>query len=152
MKQRIISLVKIIGALIALVVIGCLLYMGFYQWRQSRQYSDRITIKAMYMQYACGDCSIEMKVKAVSNPEYQFITGYDIFPKPATKNQEMLCDYVSNACYRYSSQSGYTNCNFELIGFLHKNVHGMPLFDCSETPFFTVEKIRFSNSREWITL
>lgn len=149
MKRTIILLVKMVGVLTALILIGGLFYTGFHQWRIKRQYSDRITIKATYMQYACGECSIDMKVKAVSNPNYNFIIGHDVFPKPAIKNSGMLCDYVSDACYRYSSRSGYAGCTFELTGFLHKSAHGMPLFDCTETPFFTVEKIRFGNNGTW---
>jgi hypothetical protein len=112
-------------------------------------HADKITITAHYMQYACGDCSIDMNVESVNNLKYNFIVGHDIFPTPETKGPEELCNFIDSIGYESSTGPNYVQESFTLVGRLHKNAHGFPIFDCSEMPFFTVDKIKYGAKGEW---
>jgi hypothetical protein len=121
----------------------------FYKWRQTSRYDDTITVTASYMHYACGDCSIDMKVNTVDNKDYNFIAGHDALPMPGTKSREELCDFVGSIGYESSTGHDYIEEPFILVGHLNKNPHGLPFFDCSETPFFVVDKIKYGVNGEW---
>ena len=101
------------------------------------------------MQYACGDCSVDMNVKTVDNQKYSFLVGHDIFPTPQTKMFEELCDFIASSDYDSSLGEDIMPDLFTLVGRLHKNAHSFPLFDCSETPFFTVDKIKYGANGPW---
>jgi hypothetical protein len=101
------------------------------------------------MQYACGDCSVDMKVKMVDNSKYNFIIGQDILPTPQSKKFDELGGYISDKTYQATTKDDSTAKAFTLVGYLHKNAHGMPIFDCSGAPFFTVEKIKYGSSDQW---
>lgn len=135
---------KAIAILLSSLLFCMLAYYCFYKWRQARMYEDKITVTAYYMQYACGDCSIDMNVKTVDNKNYKFIVGQDIFPTPRTKKFGELCAFISS-----SGNEGPALESFTLVGHLHKNAHGFPIFDCSETPFFTVDKIKYGANGQW---
>ena len=149
MKKVIKWIFKILAGLFAVVFLCVLTYLGYYKWRQTRAYEEKITLTAYYMQYACGDCSINMKVQAVDDPRFNFIVGQDIFPTPRTKSFDELCDFVVSIGYESSTGPDYTQDFFTLIGNLHKNSHGLPIFECSDTPFFTVEKIKYGSNGKW---
>lgn len=141
---------KIFAGLIAVVFLCTLSYYGYYKWRQTRTYEEKITVIGYYMKYACGDCSIDLKVQAVDNPKFNFIIGQDIFPTPNTKEFEDLCNFIGSIGYESSlGRPDYIEESFTLIGHLHKNSHGLPIFECSEAPFFTVEKIKYGTNGEW---
>jgi len=38
--------------------------------------------------------------------------------------------------------------NYKATNDLHKNAHGVPMFDCSAAPFFTVEQ-KYGDKDEW---
>lgn len=124
-------------------------YYTYYKWRQNITYEEKITVTAYYMKYACGDCSVDMKVQTVDNPKYNFIIGQDIFPTPKTKKFEELCDYIGSIGYKSSTEPDYVQESFKLTGYLHKNSHGLPIFEFSEAPFFTVEKIKYGTNGKW---
>jgi hypothetical protein len=140
---------KILAGLFAIVFICILTYYSYYKWRQTRTYEEKITVTAYYMKYACGDCSVDMKVQAVDNPKYNFIIGQDIFPTPKTKRFEELCDFIGSIGNESSTGPDYIEESFTLIGHLHKNSHGLPIFECSEAPFFTVDKIKYGKNGKW---
>jgi hypothetical protein len=149
MKTAIKRTFKILAGLFVVVVLCVLTYYGYYKWRQTRTYREKITVTANYMKYACGDCSVDMKVKTVDNPKYNFIIGQDIFPKPKTKKFEELCDFIGSIGYESSTGPDYIEESFTLIGYLHKNSHSLPIFECSEAPFFTVVKIKYGTDGKW---
>ena len=140
---------KILAGLFAIVFFCILTYYGYYKWRQTRTYDEKITVTAYYMKYACGDCSVDMKVQTVDNPKYNFIIGQDIFPTPKTKKFKELCDFIGSIGYESSTEPDYIEESFILIGHLHKNSHGLPIYECSEAPFFTVDKIKYGKNGKW---
>lgn len=140
---------KIVTGLLAGIFLCVLTYYCFCKWRQARMYDDKITVTAYYMHYACGDCSVDMNVKTVDNKKYSFIVGRDIFPTPKTKKNGKLCDFIGSIGYESSTGANYIQESFTLVGHLHKNAHGFPIFDCSETPFFTVDKIKYGSKGQW---
>ncbi len=87
------------------------------------------------MKYACGDCSIDMRVKTVDHPKFNFIIGQDISPTPKTKKHEELCDFSGSVGHESSTGPDYIEESFTLVGHLHKYAHGQPIFDCSTTLF-----------------
>ena len=101
------------------------------------------------MQYACGDCSVDMNVRTVDDSKYNFIIGHDIFPTPQTKKFDELCDYIGDKTYTAMTTGDSTQKLFTLVGHLHKHSHDLPIFDCSDTPFFTVDKIKYGDSGQW---
>ena len=101
------------------------------------------------MKYACGDNSVDMKVEAVDNPKYNFVIGYDIFPTPNQKKFEELSDYIGSIGYESSTGPDCIEESYTLIGQLHKYSHGLPVFECSEAPFFTVNKIKYGKNGQW---
>jgi len=140
---------KILAGLVVALFLGALAYYCYYKWRQSVVYDDKITVTAYYMKYACGDCSVDMKVQSVDNPKYSFIIDQDIFPTPKTKKFDELCDFIGSIGHNSSTGPDYVEESFTLIGHLHKHKHGFPIFDCSEAPFFTVDKIKYGANGQW---
>jgi hypothetical protein len=149
MKIAIKWIFKILGKFLAVVLLFVIIFYGYFKWRQTRTYEEKITVTAYYMKYACGDCSLEMKVQAVNNKNYKFIIGKEIFPTPKTKRFEELCDYISSIGFETSNGPNSIEESFFLIGHLHRNSHGLPFFECSEAPFFTVEKIKYGKNGKW---
>lgn len=140
---------KILAGLFVSVILCVVTYYGYYKWRQSRVYEEKITVTAHYMKYACGECSVDMKVQSVDNPKYSFIIGQDIFPRPKSKKFEELCDFIGSISFESSTGPDYIEESFTLVGYLHKNSHGLPIFDCSAAPFFTVSKIKYGTNGKW---
>lgn len=149
MKTALKSTFKILAGFLVVGVLCVLTYYGYYKWQQTITYGEKITVTAYYMKYACGDCAVDMKVQAVDNPKYNFIIGQDIFPTPKTKKIEELCDFIGSIGYESSTGPDYIEESFTLIGYLHKNSHGLPIFECSEAPFFTVDKIKYGTNGTW---
>jgi hypothetical protein len=150
MKSIIKWLLKIIIGFLLLIILSVLSYYALYKFRQSIKYNEKITVKAYYMMYACGDCSIDMKVEWVNNNKYKFLLGHDIFPTPQKKDFYKLCDYISNTNYKQlSSSPDAISKPFFLVGYLHKYPHGF-LLDCSHTPYFTVEKMKYGDNGKWV--
>jgi hypothetical protein len=148
MKKLIKRTSKVFAILLATVIICVGIYYAYYKYRQNRQYADKITITAYYMRYACGDCSVDMKVKTVDNKDYKFIIGQDVFPTPETKKFDQLCDFIDESVS--STDPDHYDESFTLVGYLHKHSHGLPVFNCSETPYFTVEKIKYGPKGKWV--
>ncbi|MEJ8817238.1 hypothetical protein [Lacibacter sp. H407] len=121
-----------------------LLYL-FFKVRQEMQYEESITITANYMQYACGDCSIDMKVIKVDNEKFNFIIGRDVFPIPKEKGFSEFCDFVMRSYYDSRFKENETIQNFILSGRLHKYPRKGLFESCHGTPYFTVEKIKYGN-------
>ncbi len=140
---------KILAGLFVFGILGVLAYYGYYKWRQASVYEEKITVTAYYMKYGCGECSVDMKVQAVDNQKYSFIIGQDIYPRPKTKKFKELCDFIGSIGFESSTGPDYIEESFTLIGHLHKNSHGLPIFECSEAPFFTVDKIKYGTNGKW---
>ena len=138
---------RLIFALTIAVLLFVVGYYSYFKWGQNQKYPDRVTIVAYYMQYACGDCSLDMKVQRIDNKKYQFIVDRDVFPKPGTKLSYELCSFIADMNMRYQSGIDSSMKSFTIIGKLHKYPHAMPIFNCSETPYFTVEKIKYGNDK-----
>lgn len=139
----------VVAGLFAIAAFCAMIYYVYYKWLQTSVYEEKITVTAYYMKYACGDCSIDMRVKSVDHPKFNFIIGQDIFPIPKTKKHEELCDFIGSVGHESSTGPDYIEESFTLIGHLHKYAHGLPIFDCSTTPFFTVDKIKYGAKGQW---
>ena len=148
MQKTLNRTLKVVAALVGLLFLLILTFYLYFMWRQNRKYEDKITVTAFYMQYACGDCSLDMRVETVSNSKYNFIIGHDILPTPSLKKLDELCNYISDKTYRAMATDSTAKA-FTLTGYLHKNKHGLPFLACSGTPFFTVEKIKHGNDKQW---
>jgi hypothetical protein len=111
------------------------------------QYGEPVTITANYMQYACGDCSIDMKVVKIDNAKYDFIIGNDVFPVPKEKSFSEFCDFVMGTYYDSRSKENKGIQSFTLVGRLHKYSRRGFFESCDGTPYFTVEKIRYGNGK-----
>lgn len=122
-------------AFLLLVLIG----FAFFKWRQQSKYKEIVTIKAIYMQYACGDCSLDMEVISVDNATFNFIVGKEIHPT-AKERAGLLCDFIGSSMSEKNNERINRN-SYILKGRLHKYPHAWSMFSCNESPFFTVESI-----------
>lgn len=143
-------IIKFLCLFLLLIGIGVLSSLAFYHWRKQLTYDDKLTLTATYMKYACGDCSVDMKVNRVNDARYRFIIGKDVFPIPEHGSFYDLCDYVSYISFNSSTQPDDTGQPFILVGRLHKYSHDWPWVSCSETPYFTVEKLKYGVNGKWI--
>lgn len=48
------------------------------------------------MKYACGECSLDMKIQALEYPRYNSIIGQDLTPTPLINRLEELCYIIGS--------------------------------------------------------
>jgi hypothetical protein len=126
------TVLKITSFVVLVVLFLAFAYFSFYKWRQMQRYDDRITITAWYMKYACGDCTLDMKVESVDNSNYRFIVGKEIFPHASSAPSGTLCDYIGQQSFENSlSSPDAVEKPFIITGYLHKYSHGLPFIKCS---------------------
>jgi hypothetical protein len=138
---------KILLFSILLLFIGISVYL--YWWRPNQQYKEKIQVGAVYMEYACGDCSLEMKVLSVNNNQYHFLIGEEIFPVPARSKSAELCAFISTANYQSAFNEKDTGLQFNIAGRLHKNMEVFPFTGCGPARCFEVDSIQYGNS-QWV--
>lgn len=136
---------RVILSIIIILLIVCLII----SWRQNQKYTESIMITADFMQYACGDCTLDMKVTKTDNSKFSFILNHDIFPIPRSKSANSLCNYITTAYYAARENENLGIQPFTIIGRLYKHRRSFLFSNCSETPFFEVEKIKLGEG-EWV--
>lgn len=134
----------LLGATLLLVVIAVAV-LFYYNWRQNSQYADRITLTAHYMQYACGEDNLEMKVLATGSSRYNFLIDKDVALVTKDKKSNRIEEFVDKIVLDYQQGSEEHIKKFTITGRLHKYPHSF--FDCSSSPWFTVEKIAYANGK-----
>lgn len=142
-------LLKLLALVLSALLITALTYYGYYQWRQAQVYEDKITITARYLKYACGDCSLDMKVTSVADTNYQFLVGQEIFPVTQTRKDGILCDFISSSGHKAATTPDYIEEVFTLTGYLHKYSRSLPFTNCTESPGFTVVRIKYGEKGQW---
>ncbi len=108
---------------------------------------DEITIVAFYMQYACGDDNIDMKVKSADNPNFKFLIDKDIAPTTNFLTQGTLIDFVNDKTLMWQKgQAGEYLETFMLIGYIKDKKNDT---DCSTATEFVVDKIKYGTENEF---
>lgn len=108
---------------------------------------DEITIVAFYMQYACGDDNIDMKVKSVNNSNYQFAIDKDIAPVTNFLTQGTLIDFVKDKTLMWQQgQAGEYLETFILVGHLKDSKDHT---DCASAMEFVVDRIKYGSQEEF---
>lgn len=120
-----------------------------FWWRPGQQYKDAIQVGAVYMKYACGECSVEMKVLSVNNPKYHFMIGEEIFPVPAGSESADLCAFISTANYQSAYNEKDTGLQFSIAGRLHRFKEILSTRGCGAVRCFEVDSIRYGN-HQWV--
>jgi hypothetical protein len=137
--------VKISVSLAAAVLI----FLAVVIWRSNEQFDAHLTLSAVHMKYACGECSLDMKVLAISDTQFQFLTQKEIFPVAANKAQDALCAYIVNANDYTAYNEKDTGLQFNIAGRLHKFEEVFLFPGCGSVRYFEVDSIQYGNS-EWV--
>jgi hypothetical protein len=120
-----------------------------FWWRPGQQFKEAIQVGAVYMKYACGECSVEMKVLSVNNTQYHFIIGEEIFPVPSGSKSAELCAFISNANYQSAFNEKDTGLQFSIAGRLHRFKDLFSTSGCGTARSFEVDSIRYGNN-QWV--
>ncbi|HEU5290669.1 MAG TPA: hypothetical protein VFU05_08520 [Cyclobacteriaceae bacterium] len=108
---------------------------------------DEITIVAFYMQYACGDDNIDMKVKSVDNSDFKFLIDKDIAPTTNFLTQGALIDFVNDKTLMWQKgQAGEYLESFTLVGHIKDSKDDT---DCAIATEFVVDKIKYGIEKEF---
>jgi len=89
------------------------LFVGYW-WKS--QSGSTVTIEGHYMQYACGDQNIDMRVTKIDHPEFQDVVGKDIAPSTNFFRQSRLIDFVKDSTIPYQTGDEEYMHNFTIIG------------------------------------
>ncbi len=138
---------KILLFSLPMLLAFALIYLIFL--RPKQLYSDHLQIGAVYMKYACGDCSLEMKVLSVNSSQYHFILQEEIFPLSVNDKADELCTYISNANYNTAFNEKDTGLQFTIAGRLHKYKGLYTISGCGPARCFIVDSIQYGNS-PWV--
>jgi hypothetical protein len=122
------------------------LFYLFVKIGQQIKYKEPVTVTANFMQYACGNRTLNMKVVNVNKSKFSFLVSEDIQPIPATKIFNSLYNYIVTNFYAEREKSGTTA--FQIQGKLHRYSDGILNFSCSTNSCFEVDKIKIG-SKEW---
>jgi hypothetical protein len=115
-------------------------------WRSRQQFDAGLTLSAVHMKYACGECSLDMKVLATSDTQFLFLVQQEIFPVAANKPQDALCTYIVNANDNTAYNEKDTGLQFNIAGRLHKYRETILFPGCGAARCFVVDSIQYGNS------
>jgi len=98
-----------------------------------------ITIRAHYMQYACGENNDDMKILNVADSSYNFILGKDIDPEFLNGKQNLSDLFFDNNTEKYGMA-------YQMKGFISKCAQS----GCgNESPKFWITEIKKLDGNEF---
>jgi hypothetical protein len=128
---------KITAFTLLTIAVLVIIAYGTYQYIRDLRSKDLITIKATFMQYACGDDNDDMQVQQVSSKKYKFLVGRDIDPDADIHQFDFKEYFYSNKTDKYGMQ-------YCLKGYLSE----YPNFGCdNKAPKFWVEEMERIDGR-----
>ncbi len=137
--------------LVVFILFGAISSFSFIKWKQSQKYPDKLIVEANYLFYACGDCTLDMKIKSVNNKNFEFVIGKEIYPKSEFKSNTELCDYIYSNFDMSETDTNSRPSSFFLEGYLHKNPRNYPWKgSCLSNPYFTIERIKYGQTGKWL--
>lgn len=132
MKGKIFSLIVLVS-----LCIGMMSYFGFLEKRST------IQVKAHYIEYACGDDNIDMRVREVSNSDFNHLIGKTISPELLIKNErlkKLITTKVKSPLAKQASLNEFT-----IEGYIRQG----DISHCSGSLCFKVKKIKYDGEFEF---
>lgn len=123
---------------IALLLVIVSVITGVYFFKS--QSTTNVTIEAYYMQYACGDDNIDMKVDKVDHADFQGLIDRDIAPFAGYFQQSDLVDFVNGSTLRYQTGKEEYLQNFTIVGRIRSDKANA---GCDNAVTIFVDKIKY---------
>ena len=132
MKGKVFVLIILVS-----LCIGIVSYFGFLDK------GSTIQVKTHYIEYACGDNNIDMKVSEVSNSDFKYLIGKTISPELLIKN-ERLKKLIKTKLQSPSAKQTSLN-EFTIEGYIRQG----DIAHCSGSLCFKVKKIKYEGEIEF---